>query len=347
MPASTPKIEALPELRDIERLAEELKTYGDVGVEGYISAERLELPVYSFCLGNPDPKSPALVMVGGVHGLERIGTRVINAYMHTVAHLLTWDHGIHHFLERGRLIFYPLVNPGGMLMHMRSNPAGIDLMRNAPVEAQNPKYMMVAGHRVSHRLPWYRGEVGQPLAEENQLLLEFLKREVWQAERAIVLDVHSGFGLRDRFWFPWAKAHEPFPHIAEAYALRRLLSTTYPRHIYKFEPQSRQYTTHGDIWDYIYDLHLREQGTERLMIPFCLELGSWNWVRKNPRQMLNLLGIFNPIIYHREQRTLRRHITLFEFLFKAVVSARQWADLDKDQKAAFRRRASLKWFRTP
>ena len=41
-----------------------------------------------------------------------------------------------------------------------------------------------------------------------------------------------------------------------------------------------------------------------------MEMGSWTWVKKNPRQFFSLLGIFNPLIQHRQLRVLRRHLPL-------------------------------------
>ncbi len=60
-----------------------------------------------------------------------------------------------------------------------------------------------------------------------------------------------------------------------------------------------------------------------------LEMGSWAWVRKNPRQLGSRLGIFNPIKRHRLERTLRRHLPLLDLLFHAVASADAWTP-DRD-----------------
>ena len=35
---------------------------------------------------------------------------------------------------------------------------------------------------------------------------------------------------------------------------------------------------------------------DNVFLPFTLEMGSWLWVRKNPRQMLDYFGYFNPVI---------------------------------------------------
>ena len=55
-----------------------------------------------------------------------------------------------------------------------------------------------------------------------------------------------------------------------------------------------------------------------------LELGSWLWIRKNPRQLLSRHGIFNPIKAHRIKRVLRRHADLLDFLTRAAYAAPSW-----------------------
>ena len=53
-------------------------------------------------------------------------------------------------------------------------------------------------------------------------------------------------------------------------------------------------------------------------------MGSWVWVKKNPRQLFSRQGIFNPLIEHRQKRVLRRHTAWFDFLTRAASSYRQW-----------------------
>ena len=60
-----------------------------------------------------------------------------------------------------------------------------------------------------------------------------------------------------------------------------------------------------------------------------LEMGSWNWLKKNPLQIFNRHGVFNPIQPHRRSRILRRHINLFDFLHRAVLSPRGWLNQEE------------------
>jgi len=109
-----------------------------------------------------------------------------------------------------------------------------------------------------------------------------------------------------------------------------------------FEPQSRQYLTHGDLWDYLYLQSRAEPG--RLLLPLTLEMGSWVWVKKNPRQLFSRLGIFNPQIQHRRQRVVRRHVAWLDFMSRAASSAGHWLPRG-DQRRAHYDLAVQRWYR--
>lgn len=126
------------------------------------------------------------------------------------------------------------------------------------------------------------------------------------------VDIHSGFGFKDQIWFPWAYSKKPFPHLSTIAEMTGLFEKVYPFHIYTIEPQSKVYCTHGDLWDYLALNHSN-------YIPLTLELGSWIWVKKNPLQLLNIDGLFNPIKQHRIKRTLRRHQLLIDFLIRFLL----------------------------
>ena len=105
-------------------------------------------PVHVIALGNPDPKIPAVGYFGGVHGLERIGAGVVIAYLQSLVMRLQWDSTLHKQLESVRLVFMPIVNPGGMALGTRANPNGVDLMRNSPVEARDSVPFLIGGQRI-------------------------------------------------------------------------------------------------------------------------------------------------------------------------------------------------------
>nr|WP_315479940.1 M14 family zinc carboxypeptidase [uncultured Rhodoferax sp.] len=338
MPLSPRALDALTELERILQLA---GSRVQTRVVREVDCRGTPLPVYAIALGNPDQQVPAIGFFGGVHGLERIGAEVVIAYLHSIVMRLTWDHTLHRQLESLRLVFMPLVNPGGMALGTRANPRGVDLMRNAPVDALEPVPALVGGQRLSARLPWYRGRAGAPMEEENQAVCEVVAQELLPRPFSMSVDCHSGFGVQDRLWFPFAHTRQALHHLAEMYALQVIFRQTYNHHPYVFEPQSLQYLAHGDLWDHLY-LQSRA-APERVFLPLTLEMGSWLWIKKNPRQLFSRHGIFNPLIGHRQERVLRRHLWMLDFLTRAACSAESWVPQD-NQRHALHAEALQHWY---
>jgi hypothetical protein len=141
----------LPELRELERIMQ----LGRDNLESSIACEVISgndrFPVYQIALGNPDPTLPAIGFFGGLHGLERVGTHVLLYFLRSLITRLKWDKSLHHLLQDVRLVFMPLINPGGMSQSTRCNLNGVDLMRNAPIEAEGKVPFLLGGHRISPR----------------------------------------------------------------------------------------------------------------------------------------------------------------------------------------------------
>jgi hypothetical protein len=323
-------------------LIEDVAPHAESRVLAKVAVGEHRLPVWSLVFGSRDARAPVLSLVGGVHGLERIGTQVVLAYLHTLRARLSWDRVLHDLLERVRLVIVPLVNPGGMWLGTRGNPRGVDLMRNAHVHPDARGTFLVGGQRLSRRLPWYAGHPERGMEVESRALVELIEREVLGAPVAVALDCHSGFGMRDRLWFPYARTRKPFPRLGEVVALERLLDTTLPNHIYRMEPQAQTYTIEGDLWDHLYDLS-ESRAPGSVFVPLTLEMGSWLWVRKNPRQLGSVWGSFNPLVPHRLRRTLRRHLPLFDLLLHAVRSHDAWVIDDDAVRAALEHEAYARW----
>jgi hypothetical protein len=313
-----------------------------------VGKNKIDLPLISIVMGSEDRTAPTLGIFGGVHGLERIGSEVVIAFLQTLAETLKWDRTLQGRFEKSRIVFMPIVNPAGMFTTNRSNANGIDLMRNAPVQADEKPPFLLGGQRISNKLPWFMGHVTQheQMEKESLAICQLFEEEMFHSKCSFALDVHSGFGVRDQLWFPYARTRRAAPHLAEFMALKNLFDKTYPNHFYKIEPQAKNYTTHGDIWDYLYDRHRAaqvSQNTQNLFIPWTLELGSWMWLKKNPRQLFSILGAFNPVRPHRLKRTLRRHLTLFDFLQRALISP-VWAELGASDRENLRREAMGIWY---
>ena len=235
-----------------------------------------------------------------------------------------------------------------MYLGYRSNGNGVDLMRNSPVESTSKVYPFVGGQRFSRHLPWYRGKEKNGLERESKIMCEFVQEKLATSPVTIALDLHSGFGSQDRVWFPYAYSFNEFPDCHRLYALKEMFDTTHPEHRDIIEPQSRQYTTHGDLWDYLYIEHsVMGKGAGRPFIPICLEMGSWAWVKKNPRQFFTLIGLFNPMLPHRLERTIRRHRSLLDFFMRAIQSPETWSSLSKEELEEYRALAIGKWYQDP
>ncbi|MES3038027.1 MAG: M14 family zinc carboxypeptidase [Bdellovibrionota bacterium] len=310
-------------------------------VLGEVQFRDTSYPLLSFSVGSTNPYHPVLFLTGGFHGLERIGAQVAWSLLKTTVDRLLWDKSLCSLFENLRLIVVPLVNPVGYVNHFRSNGNGVDLMRNSPVDATEKPPYLLGGHRISNKLPWYRGTEGT-LEFENKLIEKLFKDEVINSDCVVSMDFHSGFGMRDRLWFPHSYTSKPFDHLPEFHALLSLLEQTHPYHIYHIEPQSRAYLLSGDIWDHLY--LLRQSQNMKTYIPLTLEMGSWNWVRKNPLQIFSRHGAFNPMKEHRVKRTYRRHHLLFDFLLKALYSNEVWATLDTSQRAKHSSSALERWY---
>lgn len=333
---------SLPELRELERLIKLGAGHLESQVVCEVAAAGETYPVYQLALGDPDKSLPALGFFGGIHGLERIGTQVLLCFLRGLITRLAWDKSLHHLLQNVRLVFMPLLNPGGMAGNTRCNPKGVDLMRNAPVEAQGKVPFLLGGHRYSPRLPWYRGALGSAMEIENQALCRVVTQELLSRPFSIALDCHSGFGLRDRVWFPHAHSVHPIANLADILALEDLFEQSHPNHRYLFEPQSMQYRTHGDIWDYLYLQAQQDPGIT--FLPLTLEMGSWLWVKKNPRQLFSRHGMFNPTAQHRLQRVLRGHTVWLDFLMRAACGHDNWRS-SGPHRCRLQERAVARWYR--
>ena len=114
----------------------------------------------------------------------------------------------------------------------------------------------------------------------------------------------------------------------EMFLFFQLFEKTNPHHIYKIEPQSKNYMTHGDIWDYCF---LNFKKSDQIYIPLTLEMGSWIWVKKNPLQIFSKIGLFNPIKEHRLSRTFRRHRPFFDFILHSLFSCQAWTNKELTQ----------------
>ncbi len=310
--------------------------YGRVKKYGEVSYNTKTYPLITISFGNPN--APTLFLNGGIHGLERIGAQLTLSLLHSFHERLSWDSALKNMLSDVQVVFLPLANPVGYFETTRSNGSGVDLMRNADIEAEDRVPFLLGGHKKTNKIPWYRG---QKVETETQFVIDVVKDIFSKSNTLISVDMHSGFGFRDQLWFPFANSKKTFSSISELYLLFQLFRKSFPHHVYKVEPQSKNYITHGDIWDYCY---YNIKKIDQVYIPLTLEMGSWIWVKKNPWQIFSKTGLFNPIKTHRIHRTLRRHRPLFDFLLHALISNQFWTLIDEKNKLDIEQKAIQKYY---
>jgi len=331
-----------PELVQLETIIEKLGDKARVEIIDYIDYQNYQFPIYCITLGSQQKNVPVIMYFGGVHGLEKIGTEILISYLQTIAELLHWDDGLTERLRHSRSMFMPIVNPVGVFRGSRCNPNGVDLMRNAPIDGVG-RIKLYSGHRISQHIPWYRGNHAK-MEKEALALCQVVQKQFEQSSLIIAVDLHSGFGIQDRLWFPYASSKKPFHSLPEMYALKELLDKCYPNHFYKIEPMSEEYVIHGDLWDYLYDDFLARENKNALFIPLTLEMGSWLWLRKNPMHLFLRHGLFHPVLPHRQQRIMRRHLILFDFLYRATLYSQKWVNLPLEERQLLEQQALELWY---
>jgi hypothetical protein len=55
-------------------------------------------------------------------------------------------------------------------------------------------------------------------------------------------------------------------------------------------------------------------------------------------------GLFHPLLPHRQQRILRRHLTLFDFLSRAALYPQQWANMSEAERLHHHQLAMQAWY---
>ena len=64
---------------------------------------------------------------------------------------------------------------------------------------------------------------------EADAVCRFVRREIFPSRVALSVDVHSGYGTMDRFWFPYARTRHPFPNLPEAFGVKRSARSHLPQ----------------------------------------------------------------------------------------------------------------------
>ncbi|WP_283788441.1 M14 family zinc carboxypeptidase [Bermanella sp. WJH001] len=332
----------VPEYLELDKIISQNQDVIEVELLAQVPVNNIQLPIPMLTIGDPEKSQTTFFISAAIHGVERIGTQALLAWLQSLLQRYRWD-GLwrSQFVSDVALVILPMVNPAGMYLNRRSNANGIDINRHAPIEAEDPVPFLLGGQRFSKKLPWYRGKQGGEVQTEFCVLEHVIERITANDKPVIALDIHSGFGFKDQLWIPYAFRRQPISDVPVYMALKILWERNYPNHNYLFEPQSTAYLSHGDVWDYF---HRKCQQQGRTLLPITLEMGSWNWVKKRPIQLLSFSGLFHPTVPHRHARVLRQHLGLMDFLLAATRNFEQWKP-QGDQWYAMEQVALSMWYK--
>lgn len=307
-------------LGKLDDLLEKASDVAEVRTLQTIHFKGKDYKIHALIIGNQEPSAACFGLFGGIHGIEKIGSHLCIHYLEQLIKHLRWDEATKELLKKIRVVSIPVLNPVGVEESTRCNSNGVDIMRNAPTPMAEGKHFLLSGHKYSALLPWYQGE---ELQRETRALIDFVKQQLFPSQFSMCLDVHSGFGLRDRLWYPYGRTKHPIKHESLALSFKKHMYEHIPYHVYRTKPQSNDYIIEGDVWDHLYDEQFKTE-TQNTFLPWTLELGSWVWVKKNPLQALSFKGIFNPVVDYRYYRVMRRHERLFNFYLKSVANYKSW-----------------------
>jgi len=301
-----------PEILQLKRLANKfgdiliMEELGEIEHKGYKSS------INAFFIGHkPKPELPTIAFFSCFHGVEWIGSRVLVNFIEHLIREITWDDGIRTLTEKVNICGIPIVNPIGRIESYRSNGNGVDLMRNAPVMAENV-LPFLGGQRISRHIPWY---MGRGLEKENEIILKFLDDYVFPSNFKFTVDIHSSFLRGSRIWIPYASGKKlPQKEAAVFRQVRKTFNGLYKYNPYKYEKQEHIYKTHGDFWDYNFDRH--NEGNKGKYLPLTLEISSWNWSIRNIFRRWSMESLFNPFDRKESNAEYLKHILVFDFLIR-------------------------------
>ncbi|GBF51203.1 zinc carboxypeptidase-related protein [Leptospira ryugenii] len=308
---------------DLVRLGGDLVRIKQLGFSSK-TQEGFRFPIHMLEIGKEKAiKKNPVGMVAGVHGLETVGIRILLDFLEYI--LYKKSPGYVSEIANGKigLVVIPIVNPGGVALKSRSNPSGVDLMRNSGVEAESAP-ILFGGQNWTSKLPYYRGKTLEP---ESRAVFRYINQYFYHVKDSIlpVIDIHSGFGTIDHVWWPYARTKKECVDTALFEKIASYMVELRRHKRYKFGPQSETYTTHGDLWDRFYD-HFQEKfsHTGSRFLPFTLEVGTWSDIKENPSKLFRKRGIFNPAKENKFETIVTYRDFLRDFLFLSGTKLKDW-----------------------
>lgn len=288
------------------------------------SEDGFRFPLHIIEIGKPSAiKKRPVGLVAGVHGLETVGVRILLDFLDAVV-----SENYLPEVKKGQigLVVLPIVNPGGIAMKRRSNPAGVDLMRNSGIDADRP-LPFFGGHKLSNKLPYYRGKGLEP---ESRALYRYVFEYFFQVKNAImpVIDIHSGFGSIDNVWWPYAFSKKECRDTLLYERMADFLKIKCGHSLFSYGPQSESYTTSGDLWDRFYDhydeVHSAKKKWRSKFLPLTLEVGTWSELRQNPTRVFKKRAIFNPPVEIKQETITRYRPFLRDLARCAEAKTAKW-----------------------
>ena len=192
-----------------QRLLDDLQNFAQIQVHGYSHSKNI---IFLLCLWrwDPDPTAPVLGLFGGVHGLERIGSQVVLSLMNTFFANDFMGQSYSRDFRKMRLFYAFDQSPGEFFIKREAILRGVDLMRNAPVDAEGKSTWLVGRSPPVHQTSMVQRSTGRRIASRIQSPAWSLPPKFFQSSRVLTVDFHSGFGNIDRLWLPYAKSTRPF-----------------------------------------------------------------------------------------------------------------------------------------
>lgn len=333
-----------PELHEVYSCANNLHDSASFHIENWIDYRKHRFPLTSFRFGENSSQASKIIFVSGLNGQDKLAIHLVLAYLKNIIRISSRDNSFAKRFKQFQLIFYPLANPTGMFTQRKTNENGVDLTRNAPIDAGRLALPLFSGQRISSRLPWYRGSKRSSMEVETSTLCQFISEESESSELTLVLDVRSSLGSSDNILFPYSCNSNVIPDAHHILALKKILDCYIPSNQFQFEPAHKRSIIHGDLWDFLYSRH-HSQSNKGLFIPLRLEIGNIPWLRRSPKQALQLVGIASPVEQAALKAIQQPYTHLFDFLLQAVSSEQhRWAKLSKGENYHLKRKARQKWY---
>jgi len=215
-------------------------------------------------------------------------------------------------------------------------------MRNSPVEGVGAT-RIYSGQSITPHLPWYRGDVLN-MEKEALALCRVVDQQLFNSPLSIALDLHSGFGIKDRLWFPYASRKTPFAFIAETLALKERFDRCYQHHIYKIEPMCLEYVISGDLWIICSMILYNDLA---LIVYFCP--WPWKWAHGCGYARIQRIFFRATACFTRFYRIGNNGFFAGIFCFLIFYNAsllypENWAHLNPQQKPAYTKKAEAFWY---